>query len=642
MKIDENNKKLLDYPFDLYQRTRDIAEVVETIVEKTGKARLRILDVGGFRVDADERENLLLREFLPGHEIYSLDMEDSRIPGYIKGDGTQLPFKDKSFDVVVSSDVYEHIPGPRRGLFIDNLLRTSNGFVILGAPFYSEKVALAEEILFEYIRKTLHVQQAQLKEHIDNRLPDLPELEKWLEEKKLDYTILDSGYLNNWLLMMMVKHYIMTIPGSDNLHTMIDRFYNMNVYESDHQGPGYRKVFVIAVDPAYAGIPVIVADTFRFCGENVESPGLESADFSHLQLVLTLEELRTRRELREKDIIIQQQAAQLDVFQRSRNTRICRAVNFMYRISFGLVTRGFSFARLFLRTGKNPLLAASDAAYQRWIRKHALTEKRVERMKTEIAGFKHTPKISVVMTVYNIDGPILEKAVESVLNQVYGNWELCIVDDASSRPHVKRVLERFRAADDHIKVKYLEKNRGMSGAANEALSMAEGEFSAFMDHDDELSPDALFEVVKHLDRHPQQDLIYSDEDKLTMEGKRCKPVFKPRWSPRMFLTYNYICHLVVCRTALVRESGGFRRGFEGSQDYDLWLRVTELTRNIGHIPKVLYHWRMIPGSAASVVDAKREAFERSKRALREAMERRGIDAVVSDGPTPGKFRVKGI
>lgn len=642
MKIDGNNKRLLDYPFDLYQRTRDITEVVELIAEKTGKERLRILDVGGFRIDADEREELLLREFLPGHEIYSLDMVDSGSPGYIKGDGTQLPFKDASFDVVVTSDVYEHIPGPLRRRFTDNLLRVSKGFVLLGAPFYSEKVALAEEILFEYIRKVLHAEQAQLKEHIDNRLPDAAALEERLAEQKLDYTILESGYLNNWLSMMMVKHYIMTIPGSDKLHQMIDRFYNMNVYESDHREPGYRKIFVIAVEGEYASILEPIADIFNTYRKNAEVSPLENADFSHLQLVLNLEELRTRRELREKDMLIRRQADRIDVLERSRNTRVCRAINFLYRVSFGLATRGFSFIRLFLRTGKNPLLAASDSAYQRWIRKRAMTEERAARLKRNISNFKNTPKISIIMTVYNIDGWILEKAVESVLNQVYENWELCIADDASSHPRVKRVLERFRGMDNRIKVKYLEKNKGMSGAANEALAMAEGEYAAFMDHDDQLSPDALYEVVRHLDRHPRHELVYSDEDKLTMEGKRCKPVFKPRWSPRLFLTYNYLCHLVVCRLETVRKAGGFREGFEGSQDYDLWLRVTELTSEVGHISKVLYHWRMIPGSAASVVDAKREAFEKSRRALREAMERRGIEAVVLDGPGIGKFRVKRV
>jgi SAM-dependent methyltransferase len=633
------NDKLMDYPFDLYQRTRDITHIIETIAKETGKEKLRILDVGGFRIDADERENLLLKEFLPAHEIYSLDVEDSSIPGYIRGDGTQLPFKDKSFDVVVSSDVLEHIPGDDRIKFMENLLRTAKGFVVLGAPFYSRNTALAEDILFEYIRKVLHVQQAQLKEHIDFRLPRTETLEKWFHQQNLDYITINSGFLNNWLLMMMVKHYLMTIPGSDNLHIKIDRFYNMNFYESDHREPGYRKIFVAAANSSHTGVLKAVDNVFKAFEEKTAGAP-KTVDFSHLQMVLNLEELRTRRQLREKEMIIQQQAARIEAFKRARTTRICRAVNFLYKYSFGLLTRGVAFVRLFLRTGKNPVLAASDAAYQRWLKKNAVTEKRVEQIKKDIDTFKHKPKISIIMTVYNIQRPILEKALESVINQVYENWELCIVDDASPRPSVRRTLERFKAKDSRIKIKYLEKNQGMSGASNEALAMAEGEFAAFMDHDDELSADALYETARHFNKHPHHDLVYSDEDKLTMEGKRCNPVFKPNWSPRLFLTYNYLCHLVVCRTDLVREAGCFREGFEGSQDYDLWLRVTELTRNVGHIPKVLYHWRMVPGSAAAVVDAKREAFDKSRQALREAMARRGIEADVLDGPKIGTFRVK--
>ena len=136
------------------------------------------------------------------------------------------------------------------------------------------------------------------------------------------------------------------------------------------------------------------------------------------------------------------------------------------------------------------------------------------------------------------------------------------------------------------------------------------------------------------------ELIYTDEDKLSMGGLHLRPVFKPDWNPDLFLTYNYICHLVICKRELVEQAGGFRLGFEGSQDYDLLLRLTELTDKIFHITKVLYHWRMIPGSAAFVVDAKSKAFERAKRALEEALQRRGIRAEVLDGETQGTFRIR--
>jgi glycosyltransferase involved in cell wall biosynthesis len=263
-------------------------------------------------------------------------------------------------------------------------------------------------------------------------------------------------------------------------------------------------------------------------------------------------------------------------------------------------------------------------------------------MEKEINTFSFKPMFSVITPVYNIEEQYLRRAVESVFNQVYRNWELCIADDASQEPHVKEVLKRYQKRNERVKVKYLEKNLGISGASNEALSLATGQYAVFLDHDDELSRDSLYEVVRLLNEHPEADIIYTDEDKLTVSSKRLLPVYKPNWDPDLFLTYNYLCHLVVCRRDLVSKVGGFRKGFEGSQDYDLLLRLTELTDKVFHIPKVLYHWRMIPGSAAMKVDAKKEAFEKSKQALRDAMERRDIHAKISEGKTIGTFKVKEI
>ncbi|HDP94444.1 MAG TPA: glycosyltransferase [Candidatus Aminicenantes bacterium] len=256
-----------------------------------------------------------------------------------------------------------------------------------------------------------------------------------------------------------------------------------------------------------------------------------------------------------------------------------------------------------------------------------------------IRHLPRSPKISVVMPVFNIEPELLEKAVKSVERQVYPHWELCMADDGSTDPRVRATLERLRENEPRIRVMYLEQNQGISGASNAALSLASGEYLAFLDHDDELHPLALYKAARVINKHPQTDLIFSDEDKLTMDGQRRDVVRKPGWSPDLFLTYNYLCHLVVCRKALVDQVEGFRKGFEGSQDYDLLLRITERTDRIRYIPRVLYHWRMIPGSAAQVVDAKGYAFARSKQALREAMARRGIEAEVVDGESPGTFKV---
>jgi hypothetical protein len=281
-----------------------------------------------------------------------------------------------------------------------------------------------------------------------------------------------------------------------------------------------------------------------------------------------------------------------------------------------------------------------DVKYQKQVRKNRLTEKKIKALEKEIESFEFQPKISVVMPVYNVEQKWLEEAIESVFLQVYQNWELCIADDASPSPHIKEVLSFFKDHYERVKIKYLETNRGISGASNEALSLASGQYVALLDHDDVLSRDSLFEVVKLLNAHPEAELIYTDEDKLSMGGLHLRPVFKPDWDPDLFLTYNYICHLVVCKKELLERVGGFRSGFEGSQDYDLLLRLTELTDKIFHIPKVLYHWRMIPGSAAFVVDAKSKAFERAKRALEEALQRRGIQAKVLEGKPKGTFVIR--
>lgn len=261
------------------------------------------------------------------------------------------------------------------------------------------------------------------------------------------------------------------------------------------------------------------------------------------------------------------------------------------------------------------------------------------KMNEGTRGGRFQPKISVVMPVYNIDQIWLEKAIDSVNLQQYENWELCIVDDASTSPRIKGTLQSYADADERIRVCYLDKNLGIAGASNAALSLASGSYVALLDHDDELTPDSLQEVVSVISKRPDTDLIYTDEDKIDLDGMCSDPVCKPDWSPELFLTYNYLCHLIVCRKEIIDRAGGFRKGFDGSQDYDLLLRVTEITDKIVHIPKVLYHWRKLPGSAASRVDAKRYAFESSKKALREAMNRRGLNAVVSNGKSPGTFKV---
>lgn len=240
--------------------------------------------------------------------------------------------------------------------------------------------------------------------------------------------------------------------------------------------------------------------------------------------------------------------------------------------------------------------------------------------------------ISVILPVYNVDEKWLRKCLDSVLGQSYKNWELCIADDASTAVHIRPLLEEYSARDTRIKVVFRETNGHISAASNSALELATGEFSVLLDHDDELSVDALFWVANEINEHPEVAMIYSDEDLIDENGRRSEPKFKPDLSRDLLYSLNLVTHLSAYRTSLLKEIDGFRVGLEGSQDYDLALRVIEKIdeKQIRHIPRILYHWRAIPGSVALDGDEKPYAHERARHALREHFERTHVKATVEE------------
>ncbi len=279
------------------------------------------------------------------------------------------------------------------------------------------------------------------------------------------------------------------------------------------------------------------------------------------------------------------------------------------------------------------------ARYRRWVILNTPTPLELMEMTARVTQFSWRPRISVLTPVYNTDPRWLRACIESVRRQAYPNWELCLADDGSTDKGTLEVLRKC-LGDSRIRMLRLGANSGISAATNAALEIASGEFLAMLDHDDELAPEALFEVASLLDRAPDADFIYSDEDKLDGAGDRCDPHFKPDWSPEHFRSTMYTCHLMVLRADLLRALGGFRPGFEGAQDYDLALRVSERTTRIHHIPKVLYHWRKIPGSAATSGTAKVWAIDAGARALQEHVARSGFDAEVVLGAAPGLYRMR--
>jgi len=270
--------------------------------------------------------------------------------------------------------------------------------------------------------------------------------------------------------------------------------------------------------------------------------------------------------------------------------------------------------------------------FQKWVKLDCEVKlKNRAALRRECENLPFKPLISVLMPVYNVEEEWLRLAIESVLGQIYKNWELCIADDCSPAPHIRRILEEYAARDFRIKTVFRHENGHISAASNSALELASGEYAALLDHDDELCEDALFYVAEEINRFPAADLIYSDEDMFDENGARFNPKFKPDWSQDLFYSVNLVTHLVVYRTNILRKIGGFRTGFEGSQDYDLALRVIEQipANHIRHIPRILYHWRAIKGSVAFDSDEKPYAHERARAALLSHFERIGKRAVVS-------------
>ncbi len=274
--------------------------------------------------------------------------------------------------------------------------------------------------------------------------------------------------------------------------------------------------------------------------------------------------------------------------------------------------------------------------YKLWIQNNEPSEEELENQRNY--KFNYNPKISVIVPMYNTKEQYLKELIDSLLQQTYSNWELCLADGSmEEQEYVQRLVNQ----DERIKYKFLNANKGISENSNEALKLASGEYIALLDHDDILPVFSLYEIVKTINENPEAEFIYTDEDKLLEEKEnRIGPHFKPDYAPDTLMSYNYICHFSIFKKSLLDRIGGFRKEFDGSQDYDLILRAVEQANQIIHIPKILYHWRMNIDSVALNSAAKPYAYEAAKKAIRAHLERKGIKAKVEDSSILGIYKVQ--
>ena len=649
--------------FDQFQRYKTASFIIE---QNRTDSILKVLEIG-----ANEHKNL--EKFLPTDEIQYLDIQLSDLlkndKQYILADATNMPeIETDSFDVVIALDVFEHIPKNLRNDFLDELNRVSKNIVVLAGPYDELGVNKAEVRVNAYFKTKYGIDYSWLDEHISNGLPNLDETLKYLNDKKLQkITHFKHGTLELWEKLIRVHFEVSDNLALQEYRQNIDTFYNENIFSYDVGDECYRDFIVIG-------------------GKDIELKSYFKSSLNQCLKLNILDELvsscytlsieKKVANIQEKDQQIQEKDQQIQEFikaiddkevhiQNQNNeithlhhvaqslrlkNRLKRIIKIFIPNKLWKILRYIKHNPNAIKLGLHILKTQGIKALLSKVNKvEALSEERIEntytyiepKYSTEVAQtineFKKKPLISIIMPVYNVDPKWLELAIESIKNQWYENWELCIVDDKSTNKKTLDYLKNIK--HKKIKIKFLENNLNISGASNEALKLVSGEYVALMDNDDEITPNALYEVVKVINE-TGSEFVYSDEDKLEVNGIFSDPHFKPDFAPDMFLSQNYMSHFGVIKKELIDKVDGFTIGLEGAQDYDLYLKVLEHTDKIYHIQKVLYHWRKIPGSTASEFGEKSYAQEAGRKALENAMNRRKIDAIVINGLTAGTYKVE--
>jgi len=675
--------------FDQMERYRG-AGLILSILNKRKNLKLRVLDLGGYFVSIEGQSMLPMMLLHPELDCVVADVAACDLPGYLRlQPDSSLPFDDGEFDVTVCLDVLEHIKQDQRQRFIDEALRVTSGVLIMAAPFYHPMRNNADQWLKDFHETLLKQSNAMLDEHLLNGLPDASVFERILKEQHLDYYSFQNGHLGTWRWIMALKHLLLLSNGPavclNFEHELLPW-----AEPTTLDGPGYRDIYVILKDPTFGNLSLekiknTVAQAKRNirnksrlkAGETIEtigskyllSTGLSIREFQRIvkQQNLTthslqLEQLKLERvlsstrfqfdrmiqhanklnqDIREKDLYIQQlidmdkQKAEItkqhiDEYELGLNELRTSAA---YRTGTVMLAPLKKIIKL-MRNAEGQVTKIPD-------------KKTVEGQVTKIPDPRlsticHNITFSVLVPVYNTDETVFRAMLDSVIAQTYTRWQLCLVDDASTTDSPRQIIIEYAQREpERILYKLSKKNSGIAVATRKAADMATGEFVCLLDHDDLLDPDALMEVARQLDVTPDADYIYSDEDKVSNDGSEfCQPYFKPDFDPDLLLCNNYLNHFSVIRKTLFDEVGGYREGFDGSQDYDLYLRVTEKARKIAHIAKILYHWRMVPDSTSVDPSAKGGLYRDSSiKTLESAMKRRDINAKIEKGLSPGSYRV---
>jgi glycosyltransferase involved in cell wall biosynthesis len=606
--------------FDQYQRYKVTANAINEL--RIDNKPFKILEVGS-------NVHNLLGKFLPNDKIIYLDLEITpdlkNNNEYIVGDATDLKLDDNSFDIVVALDVYEHIPKERRELFIYHTARVAKLITIVGTPFDSHAVNSKEKEVNDYWKSLFSISYRWLHEHYTNKLPSLDNTKKYISSIGYDCYTVSHGNLELW--GDFIKAHFCEVYSSQfqKILPFFYEYYQKYLFEKDFWSePSYRHFLFFTRNTD-------LIDKLKFYFDQFKKT---SSDQKYNSVISFLKEIplivnqlaNHNNQLADRDRQINDRDHQLDNIQNSMSWKITSPLRFLNGKRRLIFMRVKNLIKLILRHKHakifrlffDPERYSED--YATWINKYdTLTKHDREAFKRKLEGLAKRPLISILMPTYNSNPMFLISAIESVKKQIYPNWELCIADDASSKKETLSVLNKYAEGDPRIKIMFRKKNGHISLASNSALSLANGDYVGFLDHDDLIAETALFYFAEHISKNPDVCFIYSDEDKINNKNERFSPYFKPDWNPYLFLSQNYLCHLTLIKKSLVDHVNGFRVGYEGAQDYDLFLRVIKNIsyEQIGHIPRILYHWRSHKGSTALAMNEKSYAFKSGLKALND-------------------------
>jgi O-antigen biosynthesis protein len=571
-------------------------------------------------------------------------------------------FADEKFDVVLFADVLEHLLDPTAVLVsvssvlapggyvcasIPNIAHGSIRLALLGGEFrYTEKGLLDRTHLRFFTRdglEELFADAGFTVRHIERVEVDLFSTEIAVRAQDYPFTLLEAVRSSPEYLTYQFVVKAEPVPDAtllkDNLRTslngarsrakqMLDPLWNLELKAWELQQEVHRLKGNHQVEIAKRNNTITALEA-RLAGlQHAHDLVVNSINYQLWQrLVKILDRFAPWGTRRRRIIMLPAYAARI-LLEKGPGGLLLHIAKF------------WQWGPKILKKAMHPDAAAPEDKYRVWEEMYVLSPELVRAMQRRIKRFTYQPLISIVMPVYNPEPQWLRDAIESVREQIYTNWELCIADDGSTREDVTELLRDYSKADPRIKVTFLDRNRGIAAASSAALELTSGEFVGLLDHDDELKRHALYQVVKLLNERSDLDYIYSDLDHKTPDGILKDPFRKPDWSPDLLKSCNYVTHFSVYRKEILDRVGGFRQGYDGSQDWDLTLRVTEVTDRIGHIGTPLYTWRQVPGSAAHSDDTKPWAHAAAKRAIADSLARQGVKGWVEDGPYLGYYRVR--